>query len=135
MNNSFLQIAISTTGSTTLEKALVASCLGGDDNVTKELRELRVRFGELKAGVWDGGEAGNGNRVIRKAGFGIEGEVTPLVRGGLYGMEQTRLHQTELEYQNGAALRMAIRTPLLLNSKCFFDQIGAVSLNMIILQI
>jgi len=26
-----------------------------------------VRFGELKAGVWDGGEAGNGNRVIRKA--------------------------------------------------------------------
>lgn len=76
----FMQILTTTTGSKALEKASAGGCLGGEANMPEDLKELRVRFGELV------GITGDGKRGIRRAGFGIENEVVPLRRGGNYGI-------------------------------------------------
>lgn len=76
----FIQILTTTTGSKALDKASAGGCLGGEENVPKELKELRVRFGEL-VGITE-----DEKRVIRRAGFGIEDEIVPLQKGGTYGI-------------------------------------------------
>ncbi|APA09459.1 predicted protein [Sclerotinia sclerotiorum 1980 UF-70] len=64
-----------------------AACLGNTASLSKPLRELRIRYGELRSGLEssDGGNNNNGIN-IRRAGFGLESEVVPLVKGEKYGV-------------------------------------------------
>ncbi|KAF4635687.1 hypothetical protein G7Y89_g2416 [Cudoniella acicularis] len=70
MDGSFLQILTTATGSKKLENAAAGGCLSGDNNMPKELLNMKIRFGEF---------VGSDNRVLR-TGFGTEDEVVPLVR-------------------------------------------------------
>jgi hypothetical protein len=47
MDGGFLQILMTTTGRTELERQAMGGCEGGYENVPKELKRLKVRFGEL----------------------------------------------------------------------------------------
>ncbi|TGO16217.1 hypothetical protein BPAE_0512g00010 [Botrytis paeoniae] len=82
MNNSFVQILNTTTGSKALERAAATGCLGGYNNVLDELMDLKIRFGELKD-VGQGDERSSNG--VKRAGFGTEQEIRPLVKGENYG--------------------------------------------------
>jgi hypothetical protein len=60
ISGGFLQILMTTTGRTTLEAVAAKSSLGGQENVSKELRDMEVRFGELV----DVEEAGESKETI-----------------------------------------------------------------------
>lgn len=77
-DGSFMQIITTSTGSAILDKAAAGGCLGGEENAPQELKDLRIRFGEL-IGRDDPGR-------IKRAGFGAEGEVTALKKGDRYGI-------------------------------------------------
>ncbi|TGO65516.1 hypothetical protein BCON_0002g01010 [Botryotinia convoluta] len=70
-----------------LQTLTQAACLGNTESLSKPLKELRIRYGELKT---QNGNPGTGNSIpmvdIRRAGFGLESEVEPLVKGGNYGV-------------------------------------------------
>lgn len=83
MGGSFIQTCMTTTGSVEFEKAVAGSCLGGSRNMTKELGDLKIRFGELSGGGSREKEEG----AVKRAGFGTEEEVTPLVKSKLYGIK------------------------------------------------
>jgi hypothetical protein len=73
----FLQLLTTTRGSKVIDKAARGGCLGGDENIPVELKKIRVRFGELI-----NENSGSESRI---AGFGTEGEVVTLRKGGMYG--------------------------------------------------
>ncbi|CZR65875.1 uncharacterized protein PAC_15775 [Phialocephala subalpina] len=66
----FLQILTTTSASKTLHRVAEGGSLGGEENVPKELKELKIMFGEL-----------NSSRGARRAGFGTEDEVVPIETG------------------------------------------------------
>jgi hypothetical protein len=47
MDGGFVQLLMTTTGRTVIEDAAGAGCMGGEENVPKELKKMRVRFGEM----------------------------------------------------------------------------------------
>jgi deoxyhypusine synthase len=47
IDGGFLQLLVTTTGRTELESHATKACLGGYENISRELKELKVRFGEL----------------------------------------------------------------------------------------
>jgi hypothetical protein len=67
ISGGFLQILMTTTGRTTLEAVAAKSSLGGQENVSKELRDIEVRFGEL-VDVEEAGEAKE--TMVANAGSG-----------------------------------------------------------------
>jgi hypothetical protein len=69
----FLQLLCTTKGSRAVDEAAWAGSLGGDNNVPRELKELVVRFGELR------------DRDSLRAGFGVADEVCDLDKGRNYG--------------------------------------------------
>lgn len=84
---SFLQVLMTTGASQRLNQAAVGGCLGGGDNIPDQLKDRRILFGEMDdsnqellapASVGKDG-------ALRRAGFGFEGEVMPLRKGGQYG--------------------------------------------------
>lgn len=77
VDGGFIQLITTSTGSEALEKLAGGACLGGDESVPKELKDLKIRFGEL-VGVEKGW-------AMRRAGFGTEEETVPLTKGALYG--------------------------------------------------
>ena len=78
MDGSFEQIITTTTGSSFLDQAAAGGCLGGNESVPKELRDLKIRFGEFI------GREAPGR--VRRAGFGTEDEVVALTKGARYGI-------------------------------------------------
>ena len=80
ISDSFLQILMTTSSSKTLQKAAIGGCLGGEQNIPRDLKELEVRFGELV-------KSDERKSIIRRAGLGTEDEVVPLRRGVAYGQE------------------------------------------------
>lgn len=78
VDGGFLQLMTTTTGSATLEKLAAGGCLGGNESVPKELKELKVRFGELIGEGMVGG-------AVRRAGFGTVEEIVPMNKGAVYG--------------------------------------------------
>lgn len=78
VDGGFLQLLTTTTGSATLEKVAAGGCLGGSESAPTDLKEMKIRFGELIGGGMEGG-------IVRRAGFGTEEEVMPLTHGALYG--------------------------------------------------
>ncbi|KAF2670593.1 hypothetical protein BT63DRAFT_424523 [Microthyrium microscopicum] len=86
MDGGFLQILMTTTGSKSLEKAAAAGCLGGRENIPKELLDMKIRFGELVEA--DGHGVGDTTGVVRRAGFGTEDETIPLTRNARYGVQE-----------------------------------------------
>lgn len=64
----FLQILTTTSASKTLHRVAEGGSLGGEENVSKELKELKIKLGELNSG-----------RGARRAGFGTEDEVAPII--------------------------------------------------------
>jgi hypothetical protein len=79
----FLQILCTTRGNETLDNATIGASLGGRENVSRELREMKVAFGELPT------KEGAGGGAIRRAGFGHPHEITPLIKKELYGGAKT----------------------------------------------
>lgn len=78
----FIQVLSTTTGSARLRKAAAGNCLGGDgDNLTKQLKGTKIRFGELV----DMQVEVDGH-LVRRAGFGVDDEIIPLIKGGKYGV-------------------------------------------------
>lgn len=77
----FIQILSTTTGSPALQIAAAGNCLAGDGRPSEHLRNLKVRYGELV-----GLRTRVGGTVVRRAGFGTEGEVLPLKKGEKYGV-------------------------------------------------
>lgn len=80
IDSSFLQILMTTTGSAALDRAAAGGCLGGDESVPDELKNMKIRFGEILEG--------KGHGQIRRAAFGTEDEVTTLSRGNVYGISR-----------------------------------------------
>ena len=77
VDGGFMQIIATSTGSAILDKAAAGGCLGGDESIPQELKDLEIRFGE----VIDREEPGR----IKRAAFGVESEITNLKRGDNYG--------------------------------------------------
>jgi hypothetical protein len=78
VDGGFMQIITTSTGSAILDKAAAGGCLGGDESIPQELKDLEIRFGE----IIDREEPGR----IKRAGFGVESEITALKRGHSYGI-------------------------------------------------
>ncbi|KAH0541678.1 hypothetical protein FGG08_003841 [Glutinoglossum americanum] len=74
----FLQIVSTTRGSKTLDEVAAGSCLGGKHNFTKDLRDLKLVYGETTGSSELSG-------ATRRAGFGTRDEVSPLKVGVSYG--------------------------------------------------
>ena len=68
----FLQILTTTRGSEALDRVAVKSSLGGAENMTRELQEMQILYGELTPK--------EGSTVVQRFGFGLPNEVTPLTR-------------------------------------------------------
>lgn len=64
-----------------LESEASVGCLGGDENIPKRLRDMRVKFGELIDKTRGEGAGG----IVRRTGFGTEEEIVPLTKGARYG--------------------------------------------------
>ncbi|CAO2657831.1 Nn.00g070910.m01.CDS01 [Neocucurbitaria sp. VM-36] len=47
IDGGFLQVLMTTTGNTELRKLATKACIGGEENIPKELKKLKVQFGEL----------------------------------------------------------------------------------------
>lgn len=75
----FFQILTTTRGSNKLEQMARGGCLGGDENVPKALKHLKVRFGTFKDR--------NALAGISLAGFGTEDEVTAIEKRKEYGAQ------------------------------------------------
>lgn len=78
MDGSFIQIITTSTGSAVLDNAAAGGCLGGNESIPQELKDLKIRFGEFIGREEPGG--------VKRAGFGTESEVTPLQKGANYGI-------------------------------------------------
>ncbi|KAI9644827.1 hypothetical protein NHQ30_006854 [Ciborinia camelliae] len=88
IDGGFIQLLITTTGDTKLNRTAAGSCLGGVENVSNELKELKVRFGEL---VEEGGSQGQlGKSIPARAGFGTDEQVRELKRDRLYGFGEKK---------------------------------------------
>jgi hypothetical protein len=77
-DGSFIQIITTSTGSAILDRAAAGGCLGGDESVPQELKDLEIRFGEF-IGREDPGK-------VKRAGFGVDSELIPLKKGENYGV-------------------------------------------------
>lgn len=75
-----MQIIATSTGSAILDRAAAGGCLGGDESIPQELKDLEIRFGE----IIDREEPGR----IKRAAFGIENEITALKKGDNYGISR-----------------------------------------------
>ena len=73
----FLQLLVTMTGSERLREEAAAGCLGGAHNVPVSLKKLKIRYGEVVGGDREG--------MVRRAAFGLEDEIVPLIRGREYG--------------------------------------------------
>lgn len=73
-----MQIVATSTGSAALDNAAAGGCLGGNESVAQDLKDLKIRFGEIKARE----DAENPKR----AGFGTENEISSLQKGAKYGI-------------------------------------------------
>ena len=73
IDGGFLQLLTTTRGSATLDKIAVSGCLGGDKNVPSELKDLKIKYGELIDASFEFSH--NETVRLRKARFGTEGEV------------------------------------------------------------
>jgi hypothetical protein len=62
-----------------LHAAASGGALGGQENVPEDLRDLKIRFGELINGEEES------KAVTRRVGFGVEDEVVPIQKGVTYG--------------------------------------------------
>lgn len=80
----FIQLISTSTGSSALKIEAVKGCLGGEENVPEGLKELEVRFGELRSKHKY--EVGGKRRKIGRAGFGVESEIIPLKKRADYGV-------------------------------------------------
>lgn len=72
MGDSFVQLLTTMTRSVELDRRARPCGLGGDEMASRELKESRIMFGEVLARD----EVG----VVRRLGFGVEGEVVRLRR-------------------------------------------------------
>ncbi|KAH6892480.1 hypothetical protein B0T10DRAFT_560066 [Thelonectria olida] len=87
MEGGWLQILMTTTASQKLNKAAAGGCLGGEDNIPKALKKMRVRFGELVKSEENGSERESGAEPrVHRAGFGLADEIIPLKKRGRYGV-------------------------------------------------
>lgn len=77
----FIQILSTTTGSPTLQQVAAGNCLAGEEHPSRQLRDLKVRYGELVDL-----QVRVGGTVVRRAGFGTDDEVGPLRKGEKYGV-------------------------------------------------
>lgn len=78
IDGGFMQIVATSTGSAALDNAAAGGCLGGNESVAQELKDLKIRFG----GIIARDEAGHHKR----AGFGTDSETVPLQKGAKYGI-------------------------------------------------
>ncbi|KAH7319312.1 hypothetical protein BKA65DRAFT_99153 [Rhexocercosporidium sp. MPI-PUGE-AT-0058] len=74
----FMQLITTNTGSAIIDKAAAGGCLGGDESAPQELKDLKIRFGEF-IGRDEPGR-------VKRAGFGVDGELTSLTKGTDYGI-------------------------------------------------
>jgi hypothetical protein len=78
IDGGFMQIIATSTGSAALDNAAAGGCLGGGESVAQELKDLKIRFGEIIARDEPG--------KVKRAGFGVESEINPLQKGTKYGI-------------------------------------------------
>ena len=78
LDNSFIQMLTTTTGSAAIDNAAAGGCLGGGENVPQEFKDLKVKFGEILER--------NDPMIVKRAAFGTEEEVTMLNRDIRYGI-------------------------------------------------
>ncbi|PVH86481.1 hypothetical protein DL98DRAFT_407196, partial [Cadophora sp. DSE1049] len=81
IDGGFIQLITTSTGSRNLQNAAAGGCLGASENAPLALKKLRVRYGEIM-----GSEENRKGKVVKRAGFGTEDEIRPLVKGAKYGV-------------------------------------------------
>ena len=91
MDGSFVQMLMTTTASRELNMKAAGGCLGGENNVPEALMKEKILFGELGKGDGDRLslklKSSYDEGAVRRAGFGLEDEVSPLRRRGRYGVD------------------------------------------------
>jgi hypothetical protein len=106
IDGGFLQLLVTTTGRTELERHATKACLGGYENISKELKELEVRFGELLTDG-DGGEKGEeaAERELR--------EESSIQQESGHGEVYDSVRQSEEQYYSTSAssVKMPTATP------------------------
>ncbi|KAF4630776.1 hypothetical protein G7Y89_g7361 [Cudoniella acicularis] len=83
INGGFIQLIATSRGSAVLEREAAKGCLGGDVNVPEGLKNLEIRFGELRYK----NTRSEGRDSIRRAGFGTKAETMLLTKGANYGIQ------------------------------------------------
>lgn len=78
LSGGFVQTLMTTTGSEALRNAAAVGCLGGDRNVPRQLKDMEIQYGELY-------DERNEEGDIRRATFGLKGEIVQLKKDALYG--------------------------------------------------
>lgn len=78
LSGGFVQTLMTTTGSEALRNAAAAGCLGGEHNIPQQLKDMEIMYGELH-------NARNREGGIRRATFGLKGEIVTLKKVALYG--------------------------------------------------
>jgi hypothetical protein len=68
MDDSFMQIIANSTGSAVLDKPAAGGCLGGNESVPQELKDIEIHFGKFVCREEPG--------RIKRAGFGVETEMS-----------------------------------------------------------
>jgi hypothetical protein len=93
------QILTTTLASKSLHEAASEGGLGGEENVPEDLKELKVKYGEL-IGCEEGSKTAR-----RRVGFGVENKVIPIQRGVRYGgVGVARVKTDSVHSSEGAAL-------------------------------
>lgn len=83
IDGGFIQLISTSAGSSALRKEAVKGCLGGEENIPQSLKDLEIRFGDMRnKSKYEVGENG---REVRKAGFGTQSEILPLNKKADYG--------------------------------------------------
>jgi hypothetical protein len=106
IDGGFVQLLVTTTGRTELERHATKACLGGYENFSKELKELKVRFGELLTDG-DGGEKGE------EAAEREVGEESSIQQESGHGEVYDSVRQSEEQYYSTSAssVKMPTATP------------------------
>jgi hypothetical protein len=118
MDGGCMQIITTSTSSAVLDRAAAGGCLGGNENVPQELKDLKIRFGEFIR---------HDNAPVKKAGFGAESETTTLKKGANYGIARWiwNRHLTRVALNPLHQLTETTKKTAITKSKAGMDSCGS----------
>ncbi|RDA91101.1 hypothetical protein CP533_6699, partial [Ophiocordyceps camponoti-saundersi (nom. inval.)] len=96
IDGGLFQLLVTTRGSKSIDRLAAQGCLGGEDNIPLELKEMVVQYGQLQSKVplMNGGRVQEAARIV---GFGPTDEVLPLPEVGSRQRRKAGLEERQSE--------------------------------------